>query len=114
MHILLVDDHALFREGMKFLLKSLEKDVVLQEAENCEDALALLEQHEFGLILLDLNLPGINRMAALAAVRELKSDTPVVVLSGEDAPALVRTAIDMGAMGFIPKSSTHDILIQAM
>lgn len=114
MNILLVDDHSLFREGMKYLLKSLESKTVITEADSCEGAIELLSHQNFDLILLDLNLPGKKHMAALAAVKNLRSDIPIVVFSGEDSPSLIRLAIDSGAMGFIPKSSSHEILILAM
>ena len=99
---------------MKYLLKSLESDTAITEAESCEGALDLLSNQNFDLILLDLNLPGKKHMAALTAVKTLRNDIPIVVLSGEDSPSLIRLAIDSGAMGFIPKSSSHEILIHAM
>jgi DNA-binding NarL/FixJ family response regulator len=112
--ILLVDDHALFREGMKLLLNSLDSNLDLEEASECAEGLDLARSHDFDLVLLDLKLPGLNGLDALDALRDAAPGVPIVVLSGEDDPSIVRTAIERGAMGFIPKSSTPEVLIQAL
>jgi DNA-binding NarL/FixJ family response regulator len=113
-NILLVDDHVLFREGLKFLLQQLDTKLLLEEAGSCAQALERVAARRYDLILLDLNMPGMNRLDALAALREAVPDVPVVVLSGEGDPAVVRAAIERGAMGFIPKSATPEVLIQAL
>ena len=113
-HILLVDDHALFRGGLKSLLQELGAGLVLDEAGNCGQALESVAGRRYDLILLDLNMPGLNRLDALAALREAAPDAPVVVLSGETEPDLVRATIERGAMGFIPKSATPQVLIEAL
>lgn len=112
--ILIVDDHPLFRDGMKYLLLKLSEDLDLREAEDCESAVVITRDSEFDLVLLDLKMPGSAGLDALRAFRAACPATPVVVLSGEGTPALVRGAIDEGAMGYIPKSSTHAVLIEAL
>ena len=114
MILLLVDDHALFREGLKFLLRGLDAELVVDEAESCAAATARQGEFSYDLILLDLNLPGVGGLEALAAIRAAFPQTPVVVLSGEDDPRTIRATIEQGAMGFVPKSSTPEILIQAL
>ena len=114
MILLLVDDHALFREGLKFLLRGLDDELVVDEAESCAAATTRQGQFTYDLILLDLNLPGVGGLEALAAIRAAFPQTPVVVLSGEDDPRTIRATIEQGAMGFVPKSSTPEILIQAL
>lgn len=114
MNVLVVDDHALFREGLKFLLRELDASLVVDEAGDCAAALERTATHGYDLVLLDLNLPGLRGMDALAALRGAIPGAPTVVLSGEDSPELVRSAIRAGAMGFIPKSSTREVLIQAL
>ena len=114
MNVLLVDDHALFREGLKFLLRELDSSLVVDEAGDCAAALERASARGYDLVLLDLNLPGLRGMDALAALRNAVPGAPTVVLSGEDNPQLVREAIKAGAMGFIPKSSTREVLIQAL
>lgn len=114
MKMLLVDDHALFREGLKLLLRTLGGELDLDEAGDCAQALDKMSGQSYDLVLLDMNLPGRGGLDALSALREAGPSTPVVVLSGEEDPHLVRGAIDRGAMGFIPKSSTPEILIPAL
>jgi len=114
MKILLVDDHPLLRGGMRFLLRGLDPDLVMDEAGDCPQALALVAGQGYDLILLDLNLPGLSGLDALAAVREAAPGVPLVVLSGESDPAIVRATIEAGAMGFIPKSSSPEVMIQAL
>lgn len=114
MNILLVDDHALFRSGLKFLLQQLDTGLVLDEAGNCAQALERAAARRYDLVLLDLNMPGVSHLDALAALRDAVPDAPVVVLSGEADPNVVRAAIERGAMGFIPKSATPEVLIEAL
>jgi DNA-binding NarL/FixJ family response regulator len=114
MKILLVDDHPLLRGGMRFLLRSLDAELEMDEASNCSQALELVAERSYDLVLLDLNMPGLNGLDALAAVRDAAPGTPLVVLSAESDPGVVRAAIEGGAMGFIPKSSTSEVLIQAL
>ena len=114
MHLLLIDDHALFREGLKFLLRGLDEHLLIDEAGSVDAAVAKQDAAPFDLILLDLNLPGVGDLAALATVRDVYPQSPVVVLSGEDDPRMIRATIEHGAMGFVPKSSTPEILIQAL
>lgn len=114
MRILLVDDHTLFREGLRHLLAALDPRVQMDGAADCAEALRLLGVATYELILLDLKLPGLNGLDALATLRSTAPGTPAVVLSGEDDSTIVHAAIECGAMGFIPKSSTSEVLIQAM
>jgi DNA-binding NarL/FixJ family response regulator len=111
--ILIVDDHALFRRGLRFLLRDLEPDVEIAEAADCAAALAMAAE-PFNLVLLDLHMPGVAGIAALRAVREAFESSRIVVLSGEERPQLVREAIDADAAGFIPKSATPEVLLSAL
>ncbi len=114
LRILLVDDHTLFREGMRYLLQGLDSSLTIDETDAVNDAIAMLSAQDFDLLLLDLKMPGYDGLDSLHAVKEAADSVPVVVLSGEDSPALIRQAIESGAMGFIPKSSSHDLLMQAL
>ena len=114
MNLLLIDDHALFREGLKFILRGLDEHLAIDEAGSVAAALALQHTAPFDLILLDLNMPGVGNLEALATIRAAFPEAPVVVLSGEDDPRMIRATIEHGAMGFVPKSSTPEILIQAL
>ncbi|HTT40138.1 MAG TPA: response regulator transcription factor [Burkholderiales bacterium] len=113
MRILVVDDHALFREGLKFLLRDLDDELVISEAADCRQAVAQQGQ-AFDLILLDLHMPGVEGLDALDALRGAFEGTRIVVLSAEEDPRQVRRAIDSGAAGFIPKASTPEVLLNAL
>jgi DNA-binding NarL/FixJ family response regulator len=113
--ILLADDHALFREGVKQLLARLDPHVRVIEAANGAEVLhAARAQQDFDLVLLDLAMPGIDGFAGLAAFRAHAPSTPVVVLSASEDTADVRAALDGGASGFIPKSSASEVILGAL
>lgn len=115
MKILLVDDHQLFREGVALLLKRLTEAIDLLQAASCGEAFALCDVHsDIDLILLDLNLGGMGGMDGLAVFRQRYPGFPVVVVSSADDPKTVRETIDAGAMGFIPKSSSSEIMLNAL
>jgi DNA-binding NarL/FixJ family response regulator len=112
--ILLVDDHELFREGVKLLLANLADNCEFAEAADLAGALALVAQQSFDIVLLDFRLPGPCGFDALAAMRAADEAASIVVLSGEDDPALIRRVIDEGASGFIPKASSHAMMMAAL
>lgn len=115
MKILVVDDHPLVREGVRFALASLQQDVEVLEAASSEAALALAAQHpDLDLVLLDLGLPGMPGIAALEELRHRGCAAPVVVLSGSCERADVMAALNTGAVGFIPKLSSSDVMLQAL
>lgn len=112
MKILLVDDHALFREGVALLLRRLDDGVETVQAGNCEAALRLIEGVD--LVLMDLGLPGVSGLEAIALLREHHPEIPVVALSSSEDKETVLRALDLGALGFIPKSSSSDTMIGAI
>jgi len=112
--ILLVDDHDLFRAGVKLLLTDLSSGIQFTEASTCAAAIAAAANRKFDIVLLDFHLPGLQGFDALRAVRASIQQAVIVVLSGEDDPALIRRVIDEGAAGFIPKASTHAVMLAAL
>lgn len=114
MNILLVDDHPLFRSGLTYLLRTLDEHLEIEEAGDCAEAVARATEGSFDLVLLDLKMPGTDGLEALAALRNAFPSSLLVVLSGEDDPRTVRNAIESGAMGYIPKSSTPEVMVQAL
>ncbi len=114
MHILIVDDHPLFREGLKTLLAALEPGVRVSDAGSVDEAVALRGDDAPDLILLDMNLPGTSRLDALHQVKAAHESASVVVVSGDENPLLIRSAVDAGAAGYIPKSTDASLTIQAL
>ncbi|MBU0602695.1 MAG: response regulator transcription factor [Gammaproteobacteria bacterium] len=115
MKILIVDDHPLIREALRHVLPGLAADIHLYDAPDCDSGLALADAHpDLDLTLLDLTLPGTHGMSALQTFRSAQPALPIVVLSGFDDTDTVLAALDQGAMGFIPKSSSNDVLLSAL
>jgi DNA-binding NarL/FixJ family response regulator len=114
MNLLLVDDHALFREGLCALLAGISPGVNLREAACVKDAIAECTTTRFQMVLLDLGLATTGGLGTLKAFRAAMPEVPVIVLSGEEDPRYVKGAIDLGAVGFIPKAHTSKLMIAAL
>jgi DNA-binding NarL/FixJ family response regulator len=116
MKILIVDDHVLIREAMRGVLKELKHDAEVLEAPNCVQALRLIEEHadDCGLVLLDLSLPDRDGFSVLAELRQRYPAISIVVLSALQDRASVMKALDLGALGFIPKTANRDVMVGAL
>lgn len=115
MKLLVVDDHALIREGLRTTLRRLADDVDILEAANRAAALESAARNpDLDLVLLDLNLPGEAGFSALEALRNQYPDLPIIVLSGNDDRETVRGAIERGVLGFVPKSSSNEVMLSAI
>jgi DNA-binding NarL/FixJ family response regulator len=115
MKLLLVDDHALFREGVALLLESLVAGDPLLQAGTWTEALGLLQENAgVELVLMDIHLPGTSGINAISLIRAEFPLIPVVGLSSSDDKQTILSAIDAGAMGFIPKSSSSAVLFAAL
>jgi len=115
MKILVVDDHLLIREALRGVLKELRSDAVILEASEGGKAMQLMAEHaDINLVLLDLNLPDRDGFSMLAELRERYPATSVVVLSGQQDRASVVKALDLGALGFIPKSAHREVMLAAL
>ena len=115
MKILIVDDHALFRAGLRMLMSTIGQNVSCVEADNIADALALAAQHaDLQLCLLDLALKNEHGLGAIHMIKEAAPQVAVVVVSGADDSDTISSCIDAGAMSFVPKSATPEVLKQAL
>jgi DNA-binding NarL/FixJ family response regulator len=115
MKILVVDDHVLIREALRGLFRVLRPDATVLEAPDAARTLDLLAQHpDIALILLDLSLPDRDGLALLAELRGRHPAISVVVLSGFPDRANVVRALDLGALGFIPKSAGREVMTSAL
>ena len=114
MRILIVDDHALFREGLGLLLCKLEPGVELVLVPDAVEAVTQTKSVDFDLVLLDWHLNGLTGADALTAIHESSQKARIIVLSAEREVSLIRKCIDLGASGFIHKDYSPDLLISAM
>src|SRR5580704_15605596 len=115
MKILIVDDHALIRDALQGVLKKLKRGAVVLEASNSQQALGAVEGHaDINLILLDLNLPDRNGLSLLAELRERFPTIAIVVLSAVQDRTNVQNALDLGVVGYIPKSARREVMLSAL
>jgi DNA-binding NarL/FixJ family response regulator len=115
MKILLVDDHVLLREALRGALTELEGEAAIFEASDGREAMQFVEQHpDVDLILLDLNLPDRDGFSVLAELRKSHPSISVVVISAQQDRENVVRALDLGAVGFIPKSATRKVILSAL
>lgn len=114
MKVLLVEDHALFREGVSLLLEQLADRVEVTGAETAQQALAMAAAGPLELVLLDYNLPDANGLECLTRIRSLQPQTPVIMLSAEQDAGLIQLALANGARGFITKASSSKVMISAV
>lgn len=113
--LLVVEDHALVREGLVQTLRQLENDVETLAVADSDGASALLEQgHIFDLILLDLGLPGVDGFSCLRTFRHHYPTMPVVILSAYDDAYTVNKAMKCGAASFVPKAYSSERLLAAL
>jgi DNA-binding NarL/FixJ family response regulator len=114
MRVLVCDDHSLFREGLRLLLEKLDSRMEVTLTGSAQEAVDSTRHHTFDLILLDWHMEGLSGTRALEALRESAPLTRVVVLSGDRNAELVRSAVDFGAAGFIPKDAPPAQLMLAV
>ncbi len=113
-HVLVADDHPLFRDALQQIVTSAIPHARITEAGTLPDAIAALAVQDFELILLDVNMPGMQGMSGLLALRNKAPATPVVIVSGSEDRETVDQAIGCGAAGFIPKSLSRDRMQRAL
>src|SRR5712671_5162614 len=115
MKFLVIDDHELIREAMRGALTQLESDAEILEASDGAQAIPLVEEHpDLDLILLDLNLPDRDGFSMLVELRRNHPGISVVVMSAQQDQDSVVRALNMGALGFIPKSAQRKVLLSAL
>jgi len=101
----IADDHPLFRGALREAVSGLFPGANIVEAGTFDDAARLLEQgREVDVVLLDLTMPGVRGFSGLMYLRAQYPSVPVVIISGNDDPAVIRRCMDFGASGFIPKT----------
>ncbi|MBR0785135.1 response regulator transcription factor [Bradyrhizobium iriomotense] len=115
MKVLIVDDHALIREALHAVLKQLKREAIILEASNSREAMHLVEEHpDIGLILLDINLPDRDGFSVLRELRNRYATIAIIILSSSDDQDTVRRAFKLGALGFIPKTTEREVMLNAI
>ena len=113
MNILIADDHWLIIEAIKTKLLELADQVQFVVAMNVRE-LEAVDLQGLDLALVDLSIPGAQAFAHVQALRQRSPDLPVIVVSGYEDPAVMRSALDHGARGYIPKAYSPEIMLSAV
>jgi DNA-binding NarL/FixJ family response regulator len=113
--ILVVDGHFLIRDALRGVLKHLRSDATVLEAIGGLQTMQLVSEHnDIGLVMLELDLPDRDGLSVLGELRERHPAISVVVLSARQDQASVAKALDLGALGFIPKSEQREVMLRAL
>lgn len=112
--IVIVDDHAIVRKGLRQILADSPDMAVVAECDNGQELLRLLEKNEYDLILLDISMPGRNGLDVFKQVKAQKPDLPVLFLSMHPEEQYAVRALRAGASGYITKESAPDELVAAI
>ena len=113
-NILLVDDHAIFREGLKKIIENTTGMEVSGEADNGEEALQQINSQKFDLVILDISLPGQSGLEVLKDIKRDFLKLPVLILSMHSEEQYARRLLKAGASGYLKKDSAFDQLVSAI
>lgn len=114
MKIIIADDHALIRKGLKEILQQVEGLVLLDEAQNGSELLLKLSQKDYDIIVLDISMPGKSGLDVLKDIRRIKPDIPVLILSVYPEEQYAIRVLKSGASGYLTKDSAPDELVNAI
>lgn len=115
MKLLIVDDHPVLRDGLTALLQHANPGTTVLQARNASEGLALAEGcADLDVILLDLEMPGMKGLEALSEFGRKRPDVPVIVLSSSEDARDVRQSLASGALGYVPKSASQQVLLSAI
>jgi two-component system, NarL family, response regulator NreC len=112
--IVLADDHAVVRSGLRMLLDSERDFEVVAEASDVEGARRYVRGHHPGVLVLDLNMPGGSSLEAIPAIRVESPGTQIVILTMQQEPAFAREALRAGALGYVLKEAVDEELVEAV
>jgi two-component system response regulator NreC len=112
--IVIADDHAIVRRGLRQLLDAEQGFDVVAEAEDVETARRYLRGHHPDVLVLDLNMPGESSLEAIPKLRSEFPNTQIVVLTMQNEPAYARTALSAGVLGYVLKESADAELVEAV
>lgn len=113
-NIVIIDDHQLFREGVKRILDFESSFQVVAEGDDGSEAMDLVEQNDPDVVIMDINMPNINGVEATKMLVDRHPDTKVIILSIHDDENYVQHALKTGASGYLLKEMDADALIEAV
>jgi two-component system, NarL family, nitrate/nitrite response regulator NarL len=115
MKLLIVDDHAILREGLAAMLRQAGPNTEVLQAGDGAEGVRMAETHlDLDAVFLDLEMPGTGGMSAVPEFGRRRPELPVIVLSSSEDPQDVRRALALGALGYVPKSAAPQTLLSAL
>jgi two-component system response regulator NreC len=114
MKVVIADDHAVVRSGLRMLLEAEGNLRVVAEAGDVPTAMRMVRAHRPRVAVLDLNMPGGSALDAIPQLRESTPESAIVVLTMQDDPAFARQALQNGALGFVLKEAADEELLEAV
>jgi len=112
--VLIVDDHAFIRRGVRGILQDYPEWEVCAEADNGRDAVRLAEELKPEVILMDVSMPGITGLEAARTIRKKDSSVKIILLTLHDSRELVRNAFQLGVNGYLLKTDAEQELVRAL
>jgi DNA-binding NarL/FixJ family response regulator len=112
--LLLADDHAIVRAGYRYLLEKQHQYEVVAEAQTADQAYSLFRQHQPDVVITDLAMPHSGGLETIQRIVRVAPDARVLVFSMHVSPDFARAALDAGALGYVTKSSSPDVLLRAI
>jgi len=113
-HILVVDDHAVVRQGVRQILSEQFQDAVIGEAASAQEMMEQMRRHNWDVVVLDVGMPGKSGLDALKDLKQASPKLPVLVLSAYPEDQLARRMLKAGAAGYLNKDSAPNELVRAL
>jgi len=114
LHLLLADDHGLFRDSMAVWLKQLDEDLVIDFADTLDSVRERLHHADYGLLMMDLGMPGMQGAVSIKQLCSQLKSPPLLIVSADENSQTIRSCIDAGAAGYVTKSSSGDTILLAV
>ena len=114
LRVLIADDHAIVRKGLRDILREASQSAVVGEASNGQEALALARSQPWDVVVLDITMPGISGLAVLNKLKEEMPRLPVLMLSMHSGEHYVSGSLKAGAAGYLSKESAPEELVTAI
>lgn len=112
--ILIADDHAIFRQGLATIINRDPDMITIAQAENGEQAIALFQEHQPDVTLMDLRMPQVDGVTAIGAIRAIAKSARIIVLTTYDSDEDIYRGLQAGAKGYLLKETEPDELLNAI
>ncbi len=114
MHLLLADDHGLFRDSMAVWLKQFDESLVIDFADTLDSVRECLQHTDYDLLMIDLGMPGMQGAVSIQQLCSQLKITPVLIVSADENSQTIRSCVDAGASGYVTKSSSGETILRAV